>query len=435
MSDSASVLPPAAPVAPCTGTGTPNPDSSKPSKGGKGKGPSAPRFDLRASVARLRRALRGGLLVVYTLLALALGLSYPAFSRGDELLHAQWQNRWFLLGLLFVPLMFYRATLGEDRRMPRLKLGTLAALQVGPSGVRVWLRDLPGVLRAGWLRAVRARAGATSQYLASAISRRRGHRYHRRVGSFRLDERGHGQPARRPADLRAASKPRGVRPTRIDAAKAVIRDFIARRKTDRIGIVVFGASAYVLSPPTLDYHLLDELVGKMELNVIDSTATAIGDAVGVAAARLRRSHARSKAIILLTDGDAKGGKISPEYSAHLANAVGARLYTIQIGQGDAAEVQDGFDMFGQPRYVSVPFPVNPQLLKELANKTGGSMYVATDAKALQASFHDVLDKLEKTKFEANIANYEDLFAFLLLPGVLLLAGDAVLRALVLRRFP
>ena len=84
--------------------------------------------------------------------------------------------------------------------------------------------------------------------------------------------------------------------------------------------------------------------------------------------------------------------------------MGARLYTIQIGQGDAAEVQDGFDMFGQPRYVSVPFPVNPQLLKELANKTGGSMYVATDAKALQASFHDVLDKLEKTKFEANIAN-------------------------------
>ena len=80
-------------------------------------------------------------------------------------------------------------------------------------------------------------------------------------------------------------------------------------------------------------------------------------------------------------------------------------------------------------------PVNPKLLKDLATKTGGSTYVASDAKSLQASFHDVLDKLEKTKFEANIANYEDLFAFLLLPGVLLLAADAVLRALVLRRFP
>jgi Ca-activated chloride channel family protein len=98
-------------------------------------------------------------------------------------------------------------------------------------------------------------------------------------------------------------------------------------------------------------------------------------------------------------------------------------------------VQDGFDMFGQPRYVSQNFPVNPKLLQELAANTGGSMYVATDASALQASFHDVLDKLEKTKFDANIANFEDLFAFLLLPGVLLLAADAVLRALVLRRFP
>ncbi|MEO7037607.1 MAG: VWA domain-containing protein [Polyangiaceae bacterium] len=403
-----------------------------------GKAPQAkgklPSFDLRASVAKLRRALRGGLLVVYTLLALLIGFSYPASSRADELIHAHWQTPWFLLGLVLVPFVFYRATLGEDRRMPRLKLGTLAPLGVGPSGLRVWLRDLPGVLRA---------VGFGLCVLAMA----------RPVNTLRpqsADEEGidivvvldlsgsmNAAMANLPPDLQSyvAPKPRGVRPTRIDAAKAVIRDFIARRKTDRIGIVVFGASAYVLSPPTLDYHLLDELVSKMELNVIDSSATAIGDAVGTAAARLRRSHARSKAIILLTDGDAKGGKISPEYSAHLANAVGARLYTIQIGQGDAAEMQDGFDLFGQPRYVTMPFPVNPKLLKELATKTGGSMYVATDAKALQASFHDVLDKLEKTKFEANIANYEDLFAFLLLPGVLLLACDAALRALVLRRFP
>src|SRR5450432_289721 len=399
----------------------------------KGK-PTPPRFDLRASVAKLRRALRGGLLALYAILALCLGLAYPALARGDEILHAHWQNPWFLLGLVVVPAVFYRATLGEDRRMPRLKLGTLLPLGVGPSGVRVWLRDLPGVLRG---------VGFTLCVLALA----------RPVNTLRpqsadeegtdiivvLDLSGSMRAAldNLPADLQSyvPAKPRGVRPTRIDAAKAVIRDFIARRKTDRIGVVVFGASAYVLSPPTLDYHLLDELVAKMELNVIDSSATAIGDAVGVASARLRRSHARSKAIILLTDGDAKGGKISPEYSAHLANSVGARLYTIQIGQGDAADVQDGFDLFGQPHYVQVPYPVNPKLLQELAAKTGGSMYVATDAQALQASFHDVLDKLEKTQFEANIANYEDLFAFLLLPGVLLLACDAALRALVLRRFP
>ncbi|MEI9953574.1 MAG: VWA domain-containing protein [Pseudomonadota bacterium] len=281
--------------------------------------------------------------------------------------------------------------------------------------MRVWLRDLPGVLRAvGFGLCVLALARPVNTLRPQAADEE-GIDI---VVVLDLSGSMNAAMSNLPPDLQTyvPPKPRGVRPTRIDAAKAVIRDFIARRKTDRIGIVVFGSSAYVLSPPTLDYHLLDALVGKMELNVIDSSATAIGDAVGVASARLRRSHAHSKAIILLTDGDAKGGKISPEYSAHLANSVGARLYTIQIGQGDTAEVQDGFDLFGQPRYVSVGFPVNPKLLKELAAKTGGSTYVASDAKSLQASFHDVLDKLEKTKFEANIANFEDLFAFLLLPG-------------------
>jgi Ca-activated chloride channel family protein len=200
-------------------------------------------------------------------------------------------------------------------------------------------------------------------------------------------------------------------------------------------VVVFGKEAYVLSPPTLDYHLLDQLVSKMELRLIDGSATAIGDAVGVAVARLRRSHAKSKAVILLTDGDNNAGQIAPEYAAHLAQVVGAKLFTIQIGSGEMAEVQDGFDLFGHPRYVTQPFATNPELLQRLAQQTGGETYVATDAEALQASFHDVLDRLEKTKFEASIASFEDLYRFLLLPGVLLLALDALLRALVLRRFP
>jgi Ca-activated chloride channel family protein len=109
---------------------------------------------------------------------------------------------------------------------------------------------------------------------------------------------------------------------------------------------------------------------------------------------------------------------------------------VQIGQGEEAQILDRRrDLFGQPRYVSMPFPVNPKLLKDLAEKTGGSMYVATDAAALRAGFHDVLNKLEKTKFESSIATFEELFRFLLLPAVMLLALDALLRAVVLRRFP
>jgi len=381
-----------------------------------------------------RKLARVAILLAATCGAALLALAYPALARGPELWSATWQNPWFLLGLLLVPLVFWRGTYGEDRRTPRLLLGTLSALRMGPSGFRVWLRDVPGAVRSVGLALLVAAIAQPVDTLRPQTTDEEGIDI-----VVVLDLSGSMQAVieNLPEDLQklAARRPRGIRSTRLDAAKAVIRDFIARRKTDRIGVVVFGADAYVLSPPTLDYQLLDSLVSKMELNLIDPSATAIGDAVGVGVARLRRSHARSKAVILLTDGDNKGGKISPQYSAHLANLVGAKLYTIQIGQGEAAEVQDGFDLFGQPRYVQVPYPVNPELLRELASKTGGQMYVASDAKVLQASFHDVLNRLEKTRFEASIATYEDLYGYLLLPGVLLIALDALLRALLLRRFP
>ncbi len=383
----------------------------------------------------LRRVLRGVLLVAFTLLALLAAAAYPAFVRGSELVYADFQNRWLLLLLLLVPLFFYRSTLAEDRRLPRARLGTLLPLRVGPSGLRVWLRDLPGVLRSVALICGILALARPVNTLRPDIQDEEGIDI-----ILVLDLSGSMQAAmdNLPPDLEGfvPKRPPGIRPTRLDAARAVIRDFVAQRKTDRIGVVVFGADAYVLSPPTLDYHLLDGLVARMELELIDGNGTAIGDALGVAAARLRRSTARSKAVVLLTDGDNKGGKLAPEYAAHLINTVGARLYTVQIGQGEEAQVLDRRrDLFGQPRYVSMPFPVNPALLKSLAEKTGGSMYVATDATALRAGFHDVLNKLEKTKFESSIANYEELFRFLLLPAVVLLALDALLRALLLRRFP
>lgn len=386
-------------------------------------------------VARLRRVLRGVSLFGFTILALLLGLAYPALSRGAEMLYADFQNPWLLLLLLLVPLLFWRSTLGEDRRLPRARLGTLMPLQFGPSGPRVWLRDFPGVLRSVALIFGILALARPVNTLRPDIQNEEGIDI-----ILVLDLSGSMQAAidKLPPDLESfvPRRQQGIRPTRLDAARAVIRDFISQRKTDRIGVVVFGADAYVLSPPTLDYHLLDGLVARMELDLIDGNGTAIGDALGVAAARLRRSTARSKAVVLLTDGDNKGGKLAPDYAAHLVSTVGARLYTVQIGQGEDAEILDRQrDLFGQPRYVRMPFPVNPKLLKELADKTGGSMYVATDATTLRAGFHEVLNKLEKTKFESSVATYEELFRFLLLPAVALLALDALLRALLLRRFP
>ena len=376
------------------------------------------------------------LIIITAFLACAvlLGAAYPLIAKGPELGGAQWQHPWYLLALALTPWLLWRGTYGEDARRPRLLLGTVSGFARGPVGVRVWLRDLPGVLRVVGFGLLVLALGRPLNAVVPTSSEEEGIDL---VLVLDLSGSMRAVIENFPEDLARLAPDRepGLRPTRLDAAKATIRDFVSRRKTDRIGVVVFGKAAYVLSPPTLDYQLLDTLVSRLRLDLIDPSRTAIGDALGVAMARLRRSQAASKAVILLTDGDNNAGEVAPEYAAHLATVVGARVYTIQIGAGDKAEVHDGYDLFGQPRYSTRYFPVNAELLESISETTGGESYVATDARALQASLHDVLDRLEKTKFEAHVATFEDLYRFLLVPGVLLIGLDALIRALILRRFP
>lgn len=389
----------------------------------------------RATVshARQRVALRA-LRIAGTLVVALAVIAATLLPYGTQLRAAQYLRPWALTGLALVPLLLWRCTYGEDRRTVRLRVGTVDGMVTGPAGWRVTFRDVPGVLRA-----------LAFALLVLSLARP--------VDTTRpetTDESGidvmlvldlSGSMAAVMENVPDNLKPHvtlpepGIPPRRVDVAKAVIRDFISRRKSDRIGVIVFGKSAFVLSPQTLDYQLLDQLVSRMELKVIDESGTAIGDAVGAAVARLRHSSAKSKTVILLTDGENNSGAIAPLYAAELAAKVGAKIYSIQIGDGSIARVYVGRNLLGQPRFDEQNFPINPQLLKELAQKTSGSMYVASDATALQASFHDVLDKLEKSRFEAGIARFEELFPILLLPGVLILALEAFLRAFVLRRFP
>ncbi len=380
------------------------------------------------------RASRLAVLLLLTLVTGVAAVAYPIAARGDVWLHARWEHPLWLLALIAVPWVWWRLTLGEDRRAPRLGVGTIAPLLGAPRGPRVWLRDLPGVLRAFALALMVAAVAEPVSVLATNSREDEGIDL---VVVLDLSGSMRAVMPNMPPDLLPLVRSRrsDILPTRIDTAKAVIRDFIRRRKTDRIGVIVFAKDAYVVSPPTLDHQLLDDLVSGMELGNIDESATAIGDALGAAAARLRRSDAESKAIILLTDGDNKGGRIAPEKGAELAKDVGASVYTVQVGEGPMAEVYEGTDLFGRPRYKQVELPVNPKLLAELAKATGGRSFVASDGEALRTSFHEILDDLQKTRFEAPSSHVEELYRLLLLPGVLLLALEALLRALVLRRFP
>jgi Ca-activated chloride channel family protein len=334
------------------------------------------------------------------------------------------------LGLVLAALVVWRMTLAADARTPRMRIGAVAPLLTGPRGFRTKLRDVPGMLRGAAIIVAVLALGRPQNVLRGENADEKG------IDMVVVLDLSNSMKALMDADQPAQPGARpGQRLTRLETAKEVILDFVARRKNDRIGVVVFGRTAYILSPPTLDKSLLSTLVSKMELGLIDGAGTAIGDAVGTAVARLRRSNARSKAIILLTDGDSNAGSIAPDYAAHLAQEQGVKVFTVQIGNGDEVDVQEGTDLFGQPKYVREHFPVNPELLKRIATSTGGDAFIATDKKGLEQSMHAILDKLEKTLFEQQRSTMEDLFGFLLLPAVALVALEALVRLLVVRRFP
>ncbi|HEX7664573.1 MAG TPA: VWA domain-containing protein [Polyangiaceae bacterium] len=387
------------------------------------------------SEPKYQRAWRIAGVVLGTITFVAVALVYPALARGQAWRNARWEHPWWLLGAVVVPFVVWRMTLGNDKRVPRLGLSTIAPLVRGPKGWRTGLRDFPGMIRGaalllGFLALARPQdvlKGEEQDEVGIDIM-------------IVLDLSGSmralmDQPAALPGSPQNQKQAKGERLTRLDTAKEVILDFVSRRKTDRIGVIVFGRAPYVLSPPTLDYDLLATLVQKMDLDLIDGNGTAIGDAVGTAVAHLRRSDARSKTIILLTDGDSNAGTVDPNYAAHLAQVQGVKVFTVQLGNGDDVDVQDGTDLFGQPHFVRQHFPVNPELLKAIAKQTGGETFVANDKQALEKSMHSILDTLQKTKFEAQAATMEDLFPFLLFPAVALVMLEALARLLVVRRFP
>jgi Ca-activated chloride channel homolog len=378
---------------------------------------------------KLWRAVAAG---AGTVACIVLALIYPIAARGRGWFYVEWQQGWVLLLLLVVPVVWWWSTFGQDRRMPRLRIGTVQPFRSGPRGWRVRLSDLPGILRTSAIVLFVLALARPVAVLSDDTSDERGIDIVIAMdlsGSMRsvLD----ANPKDLPANI---DRPTGERLTRLDVAKLVVQDFIERRKTDRIGVVVFGRDAYIVSPPTLDYQLLSKLVAKLRFEVIDGSVTAIGDALGTAAARLRRNDALSRVIILLTDGDNNAGKISPDYAIELATAVGAKVYTIQIGDGAEVDVLEGYHR-GVPIYKRARYPTNPELLKRVADKTGGEMFIATDAKGLRDSMHSILDQLEKTRFEASVAHHEELFPLLVFPGVVLVGLEALLRALLLRRFP
>ena len=132
-------------------------------------------------------------------------------------------------------------------------------------------------------------------------------------------------------DLSESMREQDLEPDRIGAAKRVIADFISRRHSDRIGLVVFGREAFTYAPLTLDYAALAAMIKDVRIGLVDGKGTAIGNALGVALARLRRSDAKSKVVVLLTDGDSNAGNVEPLEAARIAQTLGVRIFTVLVG--------------------------------------------------------------------------------------------------------
>ena len=223
--------------------------------------------------------------------------------------------------------------------------------------------------------------------------------------------------------ISTSMKAEDLKPNRLEAAKDVAENFINKRSSDRIGLVVFARKSFTVVPPTLDYTLLKRLLGDVEMGVVED-GTAIGMGLATAVNRLKESEAKSKVIILLTDGQNNSGEIDPVTAADLAVSYGIKIYTIGAGTRGTAPYPVKDPIFGN-RYQNVKVDIDEEMLTQIANMTEGAYFRATDTEKLKDIYAQI-DELERTEIEEVIyTDYQDLYPRFLLPGILLLVLSIV----------
>jgi Ca-activated chloride channel homolog len=211
---------------------------------------------------------------------------------------------------------------------------------------------------------------------------------------------------------------------RISVAKDQVRQFILGRRSDRIGLVVFAARSYTKCPLTVDYDVLLKQVEDVRLGTIQD-GTAIGNGLATALNRLRFSKAKSRVVILLTDGVNNTGEIDPLTAADLSKSLGVKIYTIGVGREGVAPYPVDDPVMGR-RMVDIEVQIDEDLLKKIAHSTGGEYYRAVDRDSLEKIFKTI-DSLEKTKIQVkSYTHYQELYGWLLWPGLgLILLGVAL----------
>lgn len=221
--------------------------------------------------------------------------------------------------------------------------------------------------------------------------------------------------------------------SRVDVVKSVVAKFIQDRPDDRIGLTVFSGAPYLVSPVTLDHDWLLQNLDRVQIGTTED-GTAIGSGIAAGLNRLRDQAAKSKVIVLLTDGQNNTGNVSPLTAAQAAHALGVRVYTIGIGVRGEAPLPVT-DAFGNQQTVMEKVDVDEDTLQKIATTTGGQFYRATNTEALRR-IYAAIDRLEKTTHTLkSYTQWQEMFGWFVIPGLLLLGTSVVLEQTRWRRLP
>jgi Ca-activated chloride channel family protein len=235
-------------------------------------------------------------------------------------------------------------------------------------------------------------------------------------------------------DVSASMLARDLKPNRLEALKEVAAEFVKQRPSDRIGLVEYAGESYTKTPITSDKRIVLEALQSIEYNNLLESGTAIGMGLATSVNRLKESKAKSKVIILMTDGVNNSGFIDPKIATELAMEYNIKTYTIGLGTNGMALGPISMSRNGQLRYGSVKVEIDEALLKEIAQKTGGKYFRATNNEKLEAIYEEI-NKLEKTDIEEfKYYNYDEKYRPLLLLAGLLLLIELVLKNTIFRSF-
>ena len=296
-----------------------------------------------------------------------------------------------------------------------IQISSLDALKQAPRTIRYYLRHLPFVLRA-----------TAFALLVVALARPQDVERLAHTDTEGID-------IMLSIDVSGSMLARDFKPDRITAAKEVAGAFIADRYGDRIGLVAFAGEAFTQSPLTTDQGTLQTLLSRIRSGLIED-GTAIGNGLATAINRLRESDAKSKVIILLTDGVNNRGSITPMTAAEIAKAQGMRVYTIGVGTEGMAPYP-ALDMFGQMTFVQQKVEIDEKTLTTIAEMTGGRYFRATDKEKLKA-IYDEINRMERSKVEVSEhVTYHELFVKWVLWALGVLLAEFLLSTLLLQRIP